>query len=784
MAKQKKRRATPLIFNDEPIGPSEAAYFQFEAYADTLARLIAAKTTRTPLTVGVFGEWGTGKTTLLQAIKARLDETKALEHKGASISFGDILTVGVEKAPAAAGQEELPISFLDPAEYDAYRRCRTVWFNAWKYAHEKEIMVALVEAILRRMRDEGFIHELYASLTEPTRPHLRVAEAALSVLSQLLSLGQIEVDLSKFQVESQFRENLPFLDEFQRVFDQLLLWYLRRKVGGRLNLAEATSEERLQLDQEGVLVVFIDDLDRCLPAKTVQVLEAIKLMVGRPGTVFVLGASERVVQEAIRVHYKEQEKTIGADHQQYLEKLIQVHFDLPPIRKEDVRQFVEGLHQGQKLDETLRENLPLIAVGVPTNPRRIKTFINYVELEWALLVNSGQSERLDRAVLTRWLVLDAAERSFTDYVRQLPLKERPEFVRHARRLALGEPVETSAQYERWPKERYPRLWNVLKQERFTFDVGPEVLDLLIHLSAPPVEAPPEAKAPPAEAEAPRPRRERVEKVAARPELAEGLMPAWVEVPAGPFLMGSRDDNPLASDSEKPQHEQPMSYAYRIGRYPVTNAEFARFVEAKGYENRDFWTEAGWEWKGDTAGPKRYGGEFDKPDHPVVGVSWYEAVAYCHWLAQTLRASGELAEDEMIRLPTEAEWEKAARGEHGREWPWGDEFDPAKANTMEGGPRHTTPVGQYSPDGDSPYGCADVAGNVWEWCSTRWVDNYQVYERKADQDPEGGASRVVRGGSWNSDQRCARCACRGWGYPSYRLDFIGFRVVGASGSPAS
>jgi len=762
MANPKKRRATPLIFNDEPVRLGEKAYFQFEAYADTLARLIAAKTTRTPLTVGVFGEWGTGKTTLLRAIQARLDETKVL------------------------GQKKASISFLDPAEHEAYRRCRTVWFNAWKYGHEKEILVALVEAILHQMRDDGFIHELYAALAEPTRPHLRVAEAALSVLSQLLSLGQIEVDLSKFQVESQFRENLPFLDEFQRVFDQLLLWYLRRKVNGRPNLAETMPEERLELDQEGVLAVFIDDLDRCLPAKTVQVLEAIKLMVGRPGTVFVLGASERLVQDAIRAHYQEQEKTVGTDHQRYLEKLIQVRFELPPIREADVQQFVKGLHQHHNLDETLLENLPLIAVGVPTNPRRIKTFINYVELQWALLVNSEQAEELDRAVLTRWLVLDAAERflgepSLSDYVRQLPFTERPEFVDSARRLALGEKIETPAQYERWPKERYPRLWNVLKQESFAFDVKPEVLDLLIHLSAPPVQAPP--KAPPAPPEAARPPRERAEKAGMRPELAERLVPAWVEVPAGPFLMGSREDNALARDNEKLQFSVELP-VYRIGRYPVTNAEFARFVEAKGYESKDFWTAAGWQWKADKNEPERYGGEFDPPDHPVVGVSWYEAVAYSNWLTQALRAKGELGEDEIIRLPTEAEWEKAARGEHGREWPWGDDFDPAKANTAEEGPAHTTSVGQYSPAGDSPYGCADMSGNVWEWCSTKWVESYKDYDKGAEdrEKLEADDPRVVRGGSWLDDRRYARCAYRYWSYPDLRFGSFGFRVVGASGSP--
>jgi formylglycine-generating enzyme required for sulfatase activity len=266
-------------------------------------------------------------------------------------------------------------------------------------------------------------------------------------------------------------------------------------------------------------------------------------------------------------------------------------------------------------------------------------------------------------------------------------------------------------------------------------------------------------------------------------LAIGLMPAWAEVPAGVFLMGSRDDNPLAYAEEKPQFPLELP-DYRIGRFPVTNAEFARFVDAEGYGNKEFWTEAGWTWKGERSEPECYGGEFDQPNRPVVGVSWYEAAAYCRWLTQALHAGGELAEGEVIRLPSEAEWEKAARGEHGREWPWGNEFDPSKANTREGGPGHTTPVGQYSPAGDSPYGCADMSGNVWEWCWTRWVDSYRGYGKGAREREslEGDAPRVVRGGAWYNSGGVARCACRLRYPPDGQYGVLGFRLVGVSGSP--
>ncbi len=783
----KVQGATPHIFNDEPVRGGEKAYFQFEAYANTLARLIAARSTRTPLTVGIFGEWGTGKTTLMQAIQARLQETEKL------------------------GDKKAKISFLSPAEHTDYRRCRTVWFNAWKYSgRPEESLVALIQAILRQMRDDGFINKVYAALARPTGPQLRVAEASLHILSQVFSAGQVEIDLSKFETQSRFQQNLPFLDEFQVIFDRLLLWYLRREVKGEPDLSEATPQQRAQLDQEGALVIFIDDLDRCLPSKTVQVLEAVKLMIGRPGTVFVLGASERVVQEAIRTHYQQVEKVEReeTDCQQYLEKLIQVRFPLPPLRQEDVQTFVSELLQGRPEEEvaTLRHNLPLIAVGVPTNPRRLKTFVNFVELQWALLVNSGQAAGLSKDVLTRWLVLDAAEPEFTKFVRELPptvyvdrqpIDGRLRFVQNALRLARGEKVDTTAEYDRWPKERCRRLWNLLSQNGFTFDLQPGELDRLIHLSAPPVQAVLEERAVPTPSEA-----LPVRPLAGRPEKApRGLewpewLPTLMRVPAGLFTMGSdKMYDSYAYDDELPQHlEHSIIRPYLIGKYPVTNAEFQAFVDdPEGYCHDRWWAEAGRKWRGNRTGPEKLGGDFDLPNHPVVLVTWYEAVAYCNWLTKRInklanQQEGKLppelqeilsqssASSLLARLPTEAEWEKAARGEDGRIWPWGNQFDTRKCNSREGGIGQTTPVGQYSPDGDSPYGCAEMAGNVWEWCQTKWLGSYQQYGQKVQERESLEGSRVLRGGSFYCAQEYVRCAYRRRGDLDYLLRDLGFRLV--------
>jgi len=248
--------------------------------------------------------------------------------------------------------------------------------------------------------------------------------------------------------------------------------------------------------------------------------------------------------------------------------------------------------------------------------------------------------------------------------------------------------------------------------------------------------------------------------------------AWCEVPAGPFLMGSdKDGDPQAYSDEYPQHEVVVP-RFAIAKYPVTVAQYAAFVEAGGYGERRYWTGAGWQWKGERAGPDTYGGAFDLANHPVVGVSWYEAVAFCRWLTERLHRVGDLGPEEEVRLPAEAEWEKAARGMDGRIYPWGDAFDPQKCNMGETGIGTTSAVGIF-PGETLPYGVQELSGNVWEWCATKWRNSYG---EPADESPEGNAHRVLRGGSFYFVQGLVRCAARFNFSPYDRGTNYGFRCV--------
>ncbi len=202
----------------------------------------------------------------------------------------------------------------------------------------------------------------------------------------------------------------------------------------------------------------------------------------------------------------------------------------------------------------------------------------------------------------------------------------------------------------------------------------------------------------------------------------------VLVPAGPFIMGNNNDFYDNDNDEKPQHTVDLP-AFFVDRYPVTNQDYQAFMAATGHAPPRYWPASG-------------GMPPGKADHPVVGVTFADATAYAHWKGR--------------RLLTEEEWEKTARGTAGLRWPWGSVFDERKANV---GTDTTTPVHAH-PDGASPYGVFEMAGNVWEWTDT-WYELYPGSPpNRTVQRFTGGKVKVVRGGSYSSDIGSARGADRG------------------------
>ncbi len=235
----------------------------------------------------------------------------------------------------------------------------------------------------------------------------------------------------------------------------------------------------------------------------------------------------------------------------------------------------------------------------------------------------------------------------------------------------------------------------------------------------------------------------------------GANQGMVLIPKGPFTRGSTEKDiqwvakKFLSESlewyldETPAHQVDLK-AFYIDKYEVTNEEYLKFREAVPGRAAKFMDEP----------------RFNKPRYPLVGISWQEAVDYCQWSKK--------------RLPTEAEWEKAARGTDKRHYPWGNDPDNTRSNVrgLEDENRYTAPKGDYE-EGKSPYGVYDMAGNVWEWTA----DWYQPYEgNKHKSDLYGTTLKVIKGGSWHSNMDLARSAIRGKAIPYQPQNYIGFRCA--------
>jgi formylglycine-generating enzyme required for sulfatase activity len=245
---------------------------------------------------------------------------------------------------------------------------------------------------------------------------------------------------------------------------------------------------------------------------------------------------------------------------------------------------------------------------------------------------------------------------------------------------------------------------------------------------------------------------------------------FVEIPAGSFWMGSKKRDPEAFDNERPQRKITLP-RYYIARYPVTVAQFHAFVDESGYQPEHRETLRG------------------LPNHPVVNLTWYEALKYCKWLTERLRiwdgtpeplATLLRQEGWQVTLPSEAEWEKAARGTDGRIYPWGNEPDPSRANYVDTDINMTSAVGCF-PGGTSPHGVEDMSGNVWEWTRSLYgkypypTDEAGRAQRENLEAPKEVA-RVLRGGAFFYDFRSVRCAYRRGLGPHFWHRSLGFRVV--------
>jgi formylglycine-generating enzyme required for sulfatase activity len=661
----------------------------FDQYIKTLTRMIRDPNFKTPFCIGIYGKWGSGKTSFMRLLSQELQKKKKKPH-------------------------------IIP-----------VWFNPWRFTKEEHLIIPFLKTTEKALREfpESFGKTLLKELENAAKTTGDIADAVL--YSTSLDLKVIKMDMSKGidrveKLDEKSEEaRKTIADKYSSIYYDIV---------GRL--------QSVVKNQDFRIAVFIDDLDRCLPEKVVELFEAIKLFLDIKGYIFVIGIDKEVVEKGITHYYGFLDDKIMPD--EYLEKMIQLPLELPPIEPGRKRLYVESL-LGE--NNEYKEHANLIEVGVGENPRALKRFVNF------LAFMAGQADTIKENILKDKDEENEHKKLIKDYfipvlyikwsiiVFKFPdvhkaIKGNRNKLIEFQQTALGKSTEIAEKEEKKGEIQLSESLKEILSIGVQFPNNDWLIARYVHLSdATKIVVSEQAK----------------EIKRSYTEISHFKLGDMVFIPKGNFLYGEKKE------------EVPLDYDYVIDVFPVTNKQYKEFLNSVlewekylPYRDDIDWAKP-YNWDKESRNfPEGRG------NHPVVLVSWHDAVAYCKWMTEKDKDGYE------YKLPSEKEWEKAARGNDGRIYPWGDKFDKEKCNTDESRIGGTTKVSRY-PQGASPYQCREMAGNVWEWTRTD-------YDSGKDCEGLGSFKPVLRGGAWYANQVVARCAYRGDDFPLNRNVDIGFRCL--------
>ncbi len=703
-----------LCIISDDIQNRENIAFGFDAYANALAEMIATKYNKTPFTIGISGEWGSGKTTLMKEIEKKINTILAINKKH-------------------------------------FRRIKTVWFNAWKYKDEEQILAALINEIITKIEnDQSFINKIGDEGIKKIRKTWKSLNWTNVIKGMVQATGKIvlNVDMEsllefnddKKLVSEQYKEHLSFYDVFNKHFDKLLWEYLEvDKWEDRLKSLKKNSQAKVILpDQEAALVIFIDDLDRCPLPKIIQILETIKVFLDKKGCIFVLGAAKNIIRDALK--NKPDYNNVDAD--KFLEKIIQIDFSLPRKTSDNSQKFIEEIKQqlnikGKDIEKIIEIILPILDF----NPRRIIALFNRIKLQESVFRHSNNTI----VPFEKMIIWSAIEKYKGEFFSALSESEDNYFkIIKDIEIIKGSKQDKIAEQELLEKLQFDKLLNFYKDEKIqellnslslnNNEKDKTVIKALISYSQTFQDEP--------EFENIDEYKEYLYKKEKEIENERIDYKKFIKIYGGEY------------DLENVGKKKIVPFA--MAKYPVTNAWFQEFVDDGGYENKTYW-------EGEKAKdflnnleqkiPKYFNDDrFNKPYQPVVGVAWYEAQAFIAWL-------NEKENTTKYFLPDEEQWRAAAGGKEARKYPWGNEWDKTKCNNGELNMGRTTDVGIFSPKGDTNEGISDMAGNVWEWTKTNFGSHY-----------------VGRGGGWDGRAVHYRVADRDGNHPRIRDAYLGFRIA--------
>jgi len=701
--------------------PAKDDSLGFKDYVEVLYKFIRQLSVEkdTPLCIGIHGEWGSGKTSLMKQLQERL------KNEGTEDS-----------------------------------KVLTVWFDAWKYDKTEVHWATLVQVVISEIwkdikLQEWLKDEAEKALKEKGYRILRKLgrmskKLGIAVISGGLKRIHPDLDIDYFR-EEDFPPDRSSSQEMMKSDFQREIEFQSELKDGFKGIIEDYFE-----GEKGKLVIFMDDLDRCLPENVINVLEAAKNYIDTEGCVFVVGVDEKAIEAGVKVRYGKDSRIWQDLKKDYIEKIVQLPFVFPRLTVETIRdeKFLTSIGA-----EEFDDYLEILEMGLGLNPRKIKRLRNVFHL-LKDLKDVKKLKKINDSLLLNVLILQYRWRGFYD---KMVKEGKPLLIEIQKILDEKEDLLDKSRFSTAQAEIFPDFqceedlswgfWNFLRNTKLPsqlIELGDESWTQLINLSAIS-----QTKPVPEEEEmskTPRASLVNIQDVWKRFGAAEALgtqeepekLKQFITIPSGKYAF--QDENRNINE-------------FALSKYTVVNSWFNEFLEDKGYENTDYWSREGWQWKkeNEIVRPKYWENEkWSGSNFPVVGVSWYEAEAFCDWLNS--KDTGFI-----YNLPNEQQWEAAARGEEGRMYPWGDDKDmiTERLNCQDVGLNRTSPVGMF-PKGNTPEGISDMAGNVWEWCK----DLYSNIR----------SDRVLRGGGWSFFAKNCTATTRDWDNPVNRIINIGFRLA--------
>ena len=400
MVEQVTTEKKSKMYSDHPI--SDASRFNFEAYSDAISKIILDKENKTPFAISINGEWGKGKTTLMKTIRSKL---------------------------------------ITKSGKEGSRKVKSVWFEAWKYSETNSMLAALIFEIFKEMGKEGTIDKIKAAIVGGKKIN---PLKQFSDVIKLSTMGLVEID--KWFEDQVYKKELAFYDIFQDYMDIILRTFVLNEDDGKFS------------DEDGVLVIFIDDLDRCPPKQITKVLESINLFFDKEGCFFVFGADISLISKAIDAEYNGIKGFSGVD---YIKKMIQLQFDLPAIGEEDIMGFMA---EELEIEDQLKNYFEMITKGLESNQREIKRFLNSLNL-MRMLGESIKIKGYEEELLIKWSILNFSSKNFINEV-----NKNHELIIKMEENSNLKTIEEIEEFIETLDEPYKKLCNIFRQDEKIINV--------------------------------------------------------------------------------------------------------------------------------------------------------------------------------------------------------------------------------------------------------------------------------------------------------------------------